>query len=91
MVPLRIPYLQFKEQFPKIIAVVRVGDDTFQAFGEDARLVARVCGLDLLSFDLGEGQSIPFVGLHQAALSACIDQLMAEGHELAVVEPPDAQ
>lgn len=91
MVPLRVSYLQFKERFPKIIALVRVDDDTVQAFGEDARIVARVCHLELLDFDAGRGQSIPFVGLHQEALDAYVGQLMARGYEVALLEPPEAE
>ena len=91
MVPLRVSYLQFKEQFPKIIALVRVDDDTVQAFGEDARIVASVCHLELLGFDPGGGQSIPFVGLHQEVLNTCAGQLIARGYEVALLEPPEAE
>lgn len=91
MIPLRMSYLQFKEQFPKIIALVRIDEDTVQAFGDDARIVASVCQLELLDFDSGRGRRIPFVGLRQEALDACVGQLTARGYEVALIEPPEAE
>ena len=86
LTPMRRQYLDVKTENPDAIVLVVQGD-TFQAFGDDARIVAKVCGVELLSFQVEKG-SLPFAGFSQGVAKAKIARLIAAGHRVAIIDPP---
>ena len=84
--PARAQYLALKRQHPDALLLFRMGD-FYETFDDDARTVARVTGVALTSRPMGKAEGrIPLAGVPYHALGRYLDQLVAAGHRVAIVE-----
>jgi len=67
LTPIRRQYLELKRQYPDAILFFRLGD-FYEAFDEDAVIVARELDLMLTSRPVGKGQRVPMAGIPYHAL-----------------------
>ncbi len=67
-VPSRRQYLDLKAQHPEAILLYRLGD-FYEAFDDDARLVARDARVTLTSRSLGRSGRVPLAGIPHHALN----------------------
>jgi len=83
-------YQALKDQHPHAILLFRLGD-FFEAFFEDAHLVARELQLTLTSRPVAKGRRIPMCGIPHHALGTYLRRLIDRGHRVAIcnqVEDP---
>ena len=85
MSPLYEQYLELKQQHPDTILFFRLGE-FYEAFGEDAKIVARELQVTLTSRPMSEGTRVPMAGLSLNTFDAGPARLIARGHRLAVAE-----
>ena len=85
MVPSRRQYLDLKAQHPDAILLYRMGD-FYEAFDEDARVVARDARITLTTRSLGRSGRVPMAGLPHHALNHYLARLLAAGHTVAIAE-----
>ncbi len=78
-------YRALKDQHPHAILLFRLGD-FFEAFFEDARLVARELNLTLTSRPVAKGQRIPMCGIPHHALHTYLRRLIDRGHRVAICD-----
>ena len=78
-------YRALKDQYPHAILLFRLGD-FFEAFFEDARLVARELSLTLTSRPVAKGQRIPMCGIPHHALHTYLRRLIDRGHRVAICD-----
>ena len=83
--PLRRQYLRIKKRFPNAIVFFRLGD-FYEAFDDDAKLVASACDIVLTSRPIGKGQRVPLAGIPYHALDSYLPRLISAGHKVAIVE-----
>jgi len=83
--PLRRQYLRIKKRFPNAIVFFRLGD-FYEAFDDDAKLVASACDIVLTSRPIGKGQRVPLAGIPYHALDNYLPRLISAGHKVAIVE-----
>jgi len=88
--PIYGQWLRIKDRYPDAIILMRIGD-FYEAFGGDAKTVAEVCDLVLTSRILGtdrDGKKSrrPMAGMMVHASEAYIQELVAAGHKVAIVE-----
>ena len=84
--PVRRQYLALKAQHPDALLLFRMGD-FYEAFDEDAGVVAETLGIALTSRPLGKAEGrIPMAGVPHHALERYLDQLMQAGHRVALAE-----
>ena len=84
--PARAQYLALKRQHPDALLLFRMGD-FYETFDDDARTVARVTGVALTSRPMGKAEGrIPLAGVPYHALGRYLDQIVAAGHRVAIVE-----
>src|SRR5919199_2020265 len=60
--PLRRQYEELKRQHPDCVLLFHLGD-FFESFEEDARTVARTCGVALTSREFGKGDRVLLAGV----------------------------
>ena len=91
--PVRRQYLALKAQHPDALLLFRMGD-FYEAFDEDAALLAETLGIALTSRPLGKTEGrVPMAGIPHHALERYLDQLVAAGLRVALAEqaaPPGA-
>ena len=91
--PVRRQYLALKAQHPDALLLFRMGD-FYEAFDEDAALLAETLGIALTSRPLGRTEGrVPMAGIPHHALERYLDQLVAAGLRVALAEqaaPPGA-
>ncbi|MDR7563175.1 MAG: DNA mismatch repair protein MutS [Armatimonadota bacterium] len=85
LVPSRRQYLELKRQYPHAILLYRLGD-FYEAFDEDARLVARDARVVLTSRSFGRSGRVPMAGIPHHALPHYLGRLLAAGHTVAIAE-----
>ncbi len=85
LTPMRRQYLQFKRQFPDAILLFRLGD-FYEAFDEDAEIVARELEITLTSRNVAKGERIPMAGIPHHAAEAYIARLVARGYTVAICD-----
>jgi len=85
LVPSRRQYLELKRQYPHAILLYRLGD-FYEAFDEDARLVARDARVVLTSRSFGRSGRVPMAGIPHHALHHYLARLLAAGHTVAIAE-----
>jgi len=70
-----------KKVRPGVLIAMRVGD-FYEFFGEDAKVVAEVCGLTLTA-----RADVPLAGFPYHSLEGHLKALIAAGHKVAIAEP----
>ena len=84
--PVRRQYLALKAQHPDALLLFRMGD-FYEAFDDDAGVLAETLGIALTSRPLGKAEGrIPMAGVPHHALERYLDQLMQAGHRVALAE-----
>ena len=84
--PVRRQYLAIKAAHPDALLLFRMGD-FYEAFDEDAGVVAETLGIALTSRPLGKAEGrVPMAGVPHHALDRYLDQLVAAGHRVALAE-----
>ena len=77
-------YHFFKKQHPGTILLFRMGD-FYETFYDDAKIMARVCGLTLTSRPYADGR-MPLAGFPYHSLDTYLKRLIAGGYKAAVCE-----
>src|SRR5579884_2514323 len=83
--PVRRQYESLKAQHPGCILFFQLGD-FFETFEDDARTVARVCGITLTSREFGKGDRVALAGVPVSRADHYLALLMEAGLHVAVAE-----
>ncbi len=83
--PLRQQYLDIKRRHQDAILLFRIGD-FYEAFDDDARLLARELGIVLTSKPLGRSLRVPLAGIPYHSLERHLATLINRGHRVAICE-----
>ena len=83
--PIRRQYLKIKENHKDAILLFRLGD-FYEAFDEDAKLVARELDIALTSKPLGKDMRVPLAGIPHFVLEKHLATLISRGHRVAICE-----
>lgn len=83
--PLRQQYLDFKREYPDAILLFQLGD-FFEAFDEDAEIIARELELVLTGRPINRTERTPMAGFPIHAKAKYVDKLIAKGFKVAVCE-----
>jgi DNA mismatch repair protein MutS len=83
--PLRKQYLEIKKQYPDTILFFRLGD-FYEAFDDDAKLIARELEITLTRRPMSKGLDIPMAGVPHHAVEGKIAQLIAKGYKVAICD-----
>ena len=83
--PLRRQYLDIKRRHPDALLLFRIGD-FYEAFDDDARVLARELGIVLTSKPMGRDLRVPLAGIPQHSLERHLARLIRRGHRVAICE-----
>jgi DNA mismatch repair protein MutS len=83
--PLRRQYEELKRQHPDCVLLFHLGD-FFESFEDDARTVARTCGVVLTSREFGKGDRVPLAGVPVSRLDTYLARLVDAGLHVAIAE-----
>ncbi|MCA1634683.1 MAG: DNA mismatch repair protein MutS [Acidobacteria bacterium] len=83
--PLRKQYLDVKRRHPDAILLFRIGD-FYEAFDDDARLLARELDIVLTSKPMGRNVRVPLAGVPHHSLERHLATLISRGHRVAICE-----
>ncbi|HEV7902334.1 MAG TPA: DNA mismatch repair protein MutS, partial [Pyrinomonadaceae bacterium] len=83
--PLRQQYLDIKRRHPDAILLFRIGD-FYEAFDDDARLIARELSIVLTSKPMGRNVRVPLAGVPHHSLERHLATLISRGHRVAICE-----
>jgi DNA mismatch repair protein MutS len=83
--PLRKQYLDIKQRYPDALLLFRIGD-FYEAFDDDARLLARELDIVLTSKPMGKNIRIPLAGVPHHSLERHLATLISRGHRVAICE-----
>ncbi len=83
--PLRRQYLEIKRRYPGMILMFQIGD-FYEAFDEDARVVARELGVALTRKWFGKGQVHPLAGVPVRSFESHLAKLINHGYKVAVCD-----
>jgi DNA mismatch repair protein MutS len=83
--PIRRQYLGIKAKHQDAILLFRLGD-FYEAFDEDARLLARELDIVLTSKPMGKGMRVPLAGVPYHSLERHLATLISRGHRVAICE-----
>lgn len=83
--PIRRQYLEIKANHQDAILLFRLGD-FYEAFDEDARLLARELDIALTSKPMGKGMRVPLAGVPYHSLERHLATLISRGHRVAICE-----
>ena len=83
--PIRRQYLEIKKRHANAILLFRLGD-FYEAFDDDARLLARELDIVLTSKVMGKGIRVPLAGVPFHSLERHLATLIAKGHRVAICE-----
>ncbi|MBV9925101.1 MAG: DNA mismatch repair protein MutS [Acidobacteria bacterium] len=83
--PLRKQYLDIKRRHADAILLFRIGD-FYEAFDDDARLLARELDIVLTSKPMGRGLRVPLAGVPHHSLERHLATLISRGHRVAICE-----
>ncbi|MDT5270609.1 MAG: mismatch repair protein MutS [Acidobacteriota bacterium] len=83
--PLRKQYLDIKRRHADAILLFRIGD-FYEAFDDDARLLARELDIVLTSKPMGRGVRVPLAGVPHHSLERHLATLISRGHRVAICE-----
>lgn len=83
--PIRRQYLEIKKKHQDAILLFRLGD-FYEAFDDDARLLARELDIVLTSKPMGKGLRVPLAGVPFHSLERHLATLISRGHRVAICE-----
>lgn len=84
--PIRRQYLEIKSKHKDSLLLFRIGD-FYEAFDEDARLLARELDIVLTSRSMGKSvERVPLAGVPHFVLEKHLATLIARGHRVAICE-----
>ncbi|MCU1288372.1 MAG: mutS [Acidobacteria bacterium] len=83
--PIRRQYLEIKAKHQDAILLFRLGD-FYEAFDEDAHLLARELDIALTSKPNGKGARVPLAGVPHYVLERHLATLISRGHRVAICE-----
>ncbi len=83
--PIRRQYLEIKAKHRDSILLFRLGD-FYEAFDEDAKLLARELDIVLTSKPMGKNMRVPLAGIPHFVLEKHLATLISRGHRVAICE-----
>ena len=83
--PIRRQYLEIKKNHEDAILLFRLGD-FYEAFDEDARLLARELDIALTSKPMGKNFRVPLAGFPYHSLERHLATLISRGHRVAICD-----
>jgi len=83
--PIRQQYLEIKRRHADAILLFRIGD-FYEAFDDDARLLARELDIVLTSKPMGRDLRVPLAGVPHHSLERHLATLIGRGHRVAICE-----
>lgn len=83
--PLRRQYLEIKARHPGLILLFQIGD-FYEAFDEDAEVLARDLGVTLTRKWFGKDDVHPLAGVPVRALTTHLHRLLQHGHKVAICD-----
>jgi DNA mismatch repair protein MutS len=83
--PIRRQYLEIKAKHQDSILLFRLGD-FYEAFDEDAKLLARELNIALTSRSMGKDNRVPLAGVPHFVLDKHLATLISKGHRVAICE-----
>ncbi len=83
--PIRRQYLEIKAKHKDAILLFRLGD-FYEAFDDDARLLARELDIALTSKPMGKNMRVPLAGIPYHVLEKHLATLISRGHRVAICE-----
>ena len=83
--PIRRQYLEIKAKHQDAVLLFRLGD-FYEAFDDDARLLARELDIALTSKPMGKGLRVPLAGVPHYSLERHLATLISRGHRVAICE-----
>jgi len=88
--PIRRQYLEIKAKHKNSLLLFRLGD-FYEAFDEDARLLARELDIVLTSRSMGKSsERVPLAGVPHFVLEKHLATLISRGHRVAICEQTSA-
>lgn len=87
--PIRRQYLEIKSKYQNAILLFRLGD-FYEAFDDDAHLLARELDIALTSKPMGKGERVPLAGVPHYVLERHLATLISRGHRVAICEQTSA-
>lgn len=87
--PIRRQYLDIKANHQDAILLFRLGD-FYEAFDDDARLLAQELNIALTSRSMGKDNRIPLAGVPHFVLEKHLATLISRGHRVAICEQTSA-
>ncbi|MBI3928335.1 MAG: DNA mismatch repair protein MutS [Armatimonadetes bacterium] len=85
LTPLFVQYYELKKEHPGCLMLMRVGD-FYEAYGQDAVLLARDADIALTSKEAGGGQRLEMAGVPYFAVDQYLRALVEKGHRVALGE-----
>ncbi len=83
--PIRRQYLEIKAKHSDSILLFRLGD-FYEAFDDDAKLLARELDIALTSKPMGKNMRVPLAGIPHFVLEKHLATLISRGHRVAICE-----
>lgn len=83
--PLRKQYLEIKRRYTDALLLFRIGD-FYEAFDDDARILARELDIVLTSKHIGKSTRVPLAGIPYHSLERHLATLIGRGHRVAICE-----
>ena len=83
--PIRRQYLDIKRRHTDAILLFRIGD-FYEAFDDDARLLAKELDIMLTSKEMGRNLRVPLAGVPHHSLERHLATLISRGHRVAICE-----
>src|SRR5215213_2391166 len=83
--PIRRQYLEIKAKHQDAILLFRLGD-FYEAFDDDAKLLAKELDIVLTSRSMGKDERVPLAGVPHFVLERHLATLISKGHRVAICE-----
>ena len=83
--PIRRQYLEIKAKHKDAILLFRLGD-FYEAFDDDARIIAKELDIVLTSRAMGKDTRVPLAGVPHFVLERHLATLISRGHRVAICE-----
>lgn len=87
--PIRRQYLEIKAKHKDSLLLFRLGD-FYEAFDEDAKILARELDIALTSRSMGKDLRVPLAGVPHFVLEKHLATLISRGHRVAICEQTSA-
>jgi len=83
--PIRTQYLEIKQRHKDALLLFRIGD-FYEAFDDDARVLAKELDIVLTSKPMGKNIRVPLAGVPHHSLERHLATLISRGHRVAICE-----